>query len=242
MSEQDGGQSPGGHPTSAATPARAEPVAEGPRSAPTPPAQDRWSVPQQPPAEQRMKKEVATLPPLPVLQQHEAVSPRTGVPARPRVVLAAHVLLQLAVVGAMVTYGWHFYRAVTPETYPGSAHLIGWLEPEPGKWLSLTLEGAIAAMVALVGGACGVAGFQAWNGWRWSRWAGVVALVLAGGLTAVVSWMGLAAVVPAILGAALLFLPRSTDFFNRFARHRAKRPERYRRPETIFYGRLPRFR
>lgn len=199
------------------------------------------SQPQRPPGP-RGPKPIATLPPLPVLRQDTAVSERTGQPTRPLVITAAHVILQLAVVGVVVAYGWHWYRAVFPETYPGSAHLVRWLEPEPGKWLSLTLEGVIAALVALVGGACGVAGFQACNGWRWSKWAGVVAVALTGALTAVVSWVGLAALVPAVLGTVLLFLPQSSAFFARFARHRAERPAPYRRPNSIFYGRLPRYR
>lgn len=241
MSDSDhpGGPSPAtpGAPESVDTPTRPEPS-----SAPTPPPQDRWTVSQQAPAEQHEQKDIATLPPLPVLQRHDAVSPRTGMPTRPRLVLVAHVLLQLAVAGVVVTYGWHFYRAVTPQTYPGSAHLVVWLEPEPGKWLSLTLEGAIAALAALVGGACGVAGFQAWNGWRWSRWAAVAAVLLTGALTALVSWVGLAAAIPAVIGTTLLFLPPASRFFARFARHRAQEPEPYRRPERIYYGRLPRFR
>lgn len=187
-------------------------------------------------------KQIATLPPLPILRQHEAVSERTGVPVRPALILVAHVLLQVAVAGVVVSYGWHWYRAVFPETYPGSAHLIQWVTPEPGKWLSLTLEGALAALAALVGGACGIAGFQAWNGWKWSRWAGVAAVVLTGVLVALMNWVGLAALIPAVAGTVLLFLPASSGFFNRFARHRAKAPERYRRLDHVFYGRLPRFR
>lgn len=187
-------------------------------------------------------KQIATLPPLPILRQHEAVSERTGVPVRPALILVAHILLQVAVAGVVVSYGWHWYRAVFPETYPGSAHLIQWVAPQPGMWLSLTLEGALAALAALVGGACGIAGFQAWNGWKWSRWAGVAAVVLTGVLVALMNWVGLAALIPAVAGTVLLFLPASSEFFNRFARHRTKAPERYRRPDHVFYGRLPRFR
>ena len=194
------------------------------------------------PAAQRGPKPIATLPPLPVLQQHDAVSPRTGVPARNATITVGHVLFQVAVLGVAVAYGWHFYRAVNTETYLASAHLIGWLDPEPGKWLSLTLEGAIAALTALTGGALGVAGFQAWNGWRWSRWLGVFAVALTGAYTALVSWVGLAAVIPAALAAIALFLPASSQFFAQFARHRRRQPDRYRRPEHVFYGRLPRFR
>lgn len=204
----------------------------------TPPPQPQW----QPSPQPTTPKPIATLPPLPVLQQHEAVSERTGVPVRPATILVAHILLQLAVAGVAVAYGWHWYRAAFPETYPVSAHLIQWVAPDPGKWLSLTLEGVLAAATALVGGACGVAGFQAWNGWRWSRWAGVVAVVLTGALVAVLNWVALAAVVPAVAGAVLLFLPAATGFFDRFARHRRRMPEPYRRPEQIIYGRLPRFR
>lgn len=187
-------------------------------------------------------EEIATLPPLPELINELPTSPRTGEPHRPAVALIALVAFQLAAVGVAVTYGLHWWAAAHPEAYPTSARLIQWVEPEPGKWLSLTLEGALAAMAAVVAGACGVAGVQAWNGWKWSRWVGLVALALTGGLVALFDWSAFVAVGLALVGSVLLFLPRMTDFFRDFTVFRSLGRAPYRRPERIFYGRLPRFR
>lgn len=193
-------------------------------------------------APQRAPKEILTLPPLPHLRQDVPLSPRTGMPKRPWPILAALIVFQLAVAGVIVSYGWHWYRAVFPETYPTSAHLIQWVKPAPGKWLSLTLEGVIAAITALVGGICGVAGFQAWNGWRLSRWLGVGALLLTVAMTITVNWVALAAIIPASIGAVVLWLPPASRCFSQFQQHRGSTREPYRRPDHIFYGRLPRFR
>ena len=51
--------------------------------------------------------------------------------------------------------------AAHPDSYSSSAQLIQWLQPDPGMWLSLTLEGVLAIVATLVAGACAVAGFQA---------------------------------------------------------------------------------
>ncbi|RMB61848.1 hypothetical protein [Tessaracoccus antarcticus] len=187
-------------------------------------------------------KQIETLPPLQVLRADIVPSPRTGEPLRPAAALVALVVFQVAAAGVAVAYGLHWWAAVHPETYPASARLIEWAAPPPGKWLALTLEGALAVIAAIVAAACGVAGFQAWNGWRWSRWAALVAVALTGALTAVLSWWGLLAAVPALVGTACLFLPRMTRFFREFAAFRSAGHAPYRRPERIFYGRLPRFR
>lgn len=187
-------------------------------------------------------KPIATLPPLPVLNNELPTSARTGEPPRPALALVALVSLLLAAAGVAVTYGIHWWAAASPGNYASSARLIQWVEPEPGKWLALTLEGVLAIVAALVAGACGIAGVQAWNGHRWSRWAGVVALVLAGGLTALFDWTGLVAVGLALVGTTVLLLPPVTRFFAAFASHRAVGHAPYRRPERIFYGRLPRYR
>ena len=187
-------------------------------------------------------KQIATLPPIAVLSNRTPVSPRTGEPRRPAVALVALVLFQLAAAGVAVTYGLHWWAAVHPGTFTTSARLIQWVEPTPGKWLALTLEGALAAAAALVAGACGVAGFQAWNGWKWSRWVGLVALALTGGLAALFDWSALVAVALALLGAGALFLPQMGRFFREFATFRSLGHAPYRRPERVFYGRLPRFR
>ena len=186
--------------------------------------------------------QIATLPPLPVITNELATSPRTGEPRRPATALVALVVFQLAAAGVALTYGLHWWAAVHPGTYPASARLIEWVDPVPGKWLALTLEGALAATAAVVAAGCGAAGFQAWNGWRWSRWTGLVALALTAALTALFNWSGLVAAGLALVGAVCLFLPPMTRFFREFATFRSIGHAPYRRPERIFYGRLPRFR
>ena len=134
------------------------------------------------------------------------------------------------------------WLAAHPESYSTSARLIQWVAPEPGKWVSLTLEGVFAASLVIAAGACGVVGFQAWNGWRWARWAGLAALVLAGGFATVLNDWAFVGVALAVPGVALLFLPDVTRYFAHWEQVRAERPEHYRRPAAIVYGRLPRFR
>lgn len=187
-------------------------------------------------------KQIETLPPLPVLNNELPTSHRTGEPPRPALALVSLVALVSAAAGVAVTYGLHWWGAANPETYANSARLIEWVDPEPVKWLALTLEGILAIVAALVAGACGVAGVQAWNGHRWARWAGLVALVLAGGFTALFDWTGLAPVALAFTGTILLFTPPMTRFFGAFATFRSVGHAPYRRPERIVYGRLPRFR
>lgn len=187
-------------------------------------------------------KQIQTYPPLPVLNNELPTSPRTGEPRRPVLAVLALVVFSLAAAGVAVTYGVHWWAAVHPESYPGSARLIQWVDPEPGKWLALTLEGVLAFVAALVAGACGIAGVQAWYGHRWTRWAGLLAVALTGALVALFDSTGFIPLGLAVLGAAILFLPPMSRFFRDFAIFRNVGTNPYRRPERIFYGRLPRFR
>ncbi|GAB3815538.1 hypothetical protein GCM10028820_13190 [Tessaracoccus terricola] len=216
---------------------------------PAPAQAQRFSTPPtaQPPAQlqqsQRPRvKEIATLPPLQHLSDEVPPSPRTGEPRRPALVLVAMLVFLLSAAATAVTYGHHWWLAVHPDSYASSARLIQWLEPQPGKWLALTLEGVLAVVAALVAGVTGAVGFQAWNGWRWSKWAGPVAVALSGAVALLFDWVGFVAVGLAAVGAVLLFMPPITEFFTRFEVHRGKRPPPYRRPERVFYGRLPRYR
>ncbi|MDU7361470.1 MAG: hypothetical protein E7L00_09735 [Propionibacteriaceae bacterium] len=187
-------------------------------------------------------KEIATLPPIEELRDDVALSPRTGEPRRPAVLVVASVLMYLAVAVVAWSYGWHWYRTAYPETYLISAHLTGWVEPEPGKWFSLFLEFVYAGLTALAGGAAGVVGFQAWNGHRWSRIGAGVAAVLAGIVAVLMNLYALIAVGLVVAGGVLFLLPPVTRYFREWRRVRSHEPSRYSRPERIFYGRLPRFR
>ena len=187
-------------------------------------------------------KHIATLPPIEEVRGDIPRSPRTGEPKRPLVLAIAAVTLYLAAAALAVAYGLRWWEAAHPETYPTSARLLEWVEPEPGRWLSLTLEGVLAAALVLAAGAAAVVGFQAWNGWRWSRWASLVALVLVGAFTAITTNWAFIGAGLAVVGVALLFLPPVTRYFREWDEVRAAQPTPYRRPSQIFYGRLPRFR
>ena len=187
-------------------------------------------------------KEIATLPPLPVLRQDVPLSERTGEPPRPWSVLVGVMLFCLAAAAVTGVYARHWWLAVFPTTYPSSAHLVQWAAPDPGKWLSLTLEGVLALVLVLVAGACAVAGYQAWIGWNWARIISITALGFTGVAALLFDLWALVAVVLALLGTVCVFLPETTRYFRYFEAHRAKREETYRNPTSIFYGRLPRFR
>ncbi len=208
-----------------------QPHAPGPQ----PPGRGAQPVPAGP-------KVIATLPPLEELNDEVPLSPRTGQPRRPAILLGAAVLSYLAASALALSYAIHWWDAVHPDTYPTSARLIEWVDPDPGKWLSLTLEVILAAAIVLAAGATAVAGFQAWNGWRWARWAGPVAVALAGAFALVVNNWALIGVGLAAVSAALVFLPPVNRYLGQWDRVRGVQPERYRRPAWIFYGRLPRFR
>ncbi|MHA6512862.1 hypothetical protein [Tessaracoccus sp. Z1128] len=187
-------------------------------------------------------QQIATLPPIEELHGDVPRSPRTGEPRRPAVVLVAAVLQYVAVAGLAAAYGIHWWLAVHPASYPTSARLVEWVVPEPGRWVSLTLEGVLAALLVLAAGACGVVGFQAWNGWRWSRWGGLAALAPATGFAVALNDWAFIGLGLAVVAAGLLFLPPATRYFGHWEQVRSERPVAYRRPPTIVYGRLPRFR
>ena len=187
-------------------------------------------------------KEIATLPPLPRTNGHLKLSERTGEPERPWTVTVALAVMCLAAAVIAVVYGGHWWLAVHPPSYPTSAHLLVWIAPDPGKWLSLTLEGVLALIAFLAAGSCGWAGFQGWNGWAFSCWAGVSAIAATGLATATFSLLALVAVALAAIAKLLLFLPATKRFFRDFEVHRQVPSSGWRRPERIFYGRLPRFR
>ncbi|WP_296138526.1 hypothetical protein [uncultured Tessaracoccus sp.] len=189
-----------------------------------------------------MTKEIATLPPVEELRDDVPLSPRTGEPRRPGVLVVVGVLSYVAIAAIAFAYGWHWYRAAHRETYAISSHLVQWLEPEPGKLLSLVLEFVHACLAGLAGAAAGVVGFQAWNGHRWARAAAPVALTLTGLVAAGTNLHALTALALQLVATVLLFLPPVSRYLDEWERVRTHQPTHHRRPATVFYGRLPRFR
>lgn len=190
----------------------------------------------------REVERIKTLPPIEVINNTVPLSPKTGEPRRPALVVVAAVILYTSIAALAFAYGWHWFRAAYSETYPISAHLTRWAEPEPGKWVSLAFEFLYAGLVGIAAGAAGVVGFHAWNGYRWTRAWGIVAVALAGVVALLMNLFALIAVGLVVVGAALLWTPSITRYFSEWAEVRAKEQPRYRRPERIYYGRLPRFR
>ncbi len=186
--------------------------------------------------------EIATLPPLPALRGDRPVSSRTGEPPRPWPIVTGLVLSMVAAAVIVGVYSHHWWLAAHPDTYLSSAQVISWLDPDPGKWLSLTIETGLACFALVAAGACGVSGFQAWNGWSWSRFAGPVAALLSAVAAMLFSWWAWPAIVLMALVSISSWLPSSRSYFDHWQRLRAARPQPYRRPERIFYGRLPRYR
>lgn len=189
-----------------------------------------------------MTKEIRTLPPIEVLRQTTPTSPRTGEPPRTPALWVSAILLHVASAALAGAYGLHWWQAAHTETYAASARAIAWLEPEPGKWLSLLIEGLLALALVLAAGACSVVGLQTWNGRRWARTASPLAVALAAGFALALNDWAVIGLVLAAAGAALLWLPSVTVYLRRWDELRAIRQEGYRRPESIHYGRLPRFR
>ena len=188
-----------------------------------------------------MTKEIATLPPIEVLAPATPTSPRTGEPPRPAALWISSVLLHLASAALAGAYGWHWWQAAHSDTYGASARLIGWLEPEPGKWLSLLLEGIFALALVLAAGACSTIGYQSWIGRRWTRPASFAALTLTAGFAAILNHAAFIGLGLAVAGAALLWLPSLSTYHSHWEQLRAARQGGYRRPESIHYGPLARY-
>ncbi|MDF1489236.1 hypothetical protein [Tessaracoccus caeni] len=189
-----------------------------------------------------MTKEIQTLPPIEVLSRATPTSPRTGEPPRTAELWVSSILLHLASAASAGAYAWHWWQAAHPDSYATSARMIAWLEPDPGKWLSLLIEGLLALALVLAAGACSVVGLQTWNGWRLARKVSPLAVLLTGLFALALNQWALIGVGLAVVGVALLWLPGVTRYFVRWDELRSVKADGYRRPDSIYYGRLPRFR
>lgn len=186
-------------------------------------------------------KEILTFPPLPKVVNEVEISPNTGQPRRHILVVLAVLAGYFAAAATAVMYGLHWWQAVHMETYPNSANLLQWVKPDPGKWLSLTLEAVLAAVAALMAAAPAVIGFNAWNGHRWSRVGSVIALALTvGGAVLFSNWGWIAVGFTAVL-TILVWLPGVKNYFHQWELFRAGPPKRPVDHGKIQYGPLPRY-
>lgn len=186
-------------------------------------------------------KEIATYPPIEISDESTPVSPRTGEPRRTWPITLATTVSYLGIAALAWVYGWHWFRAAYPENYPMSAHLTSWIEPQPGAWLSLTLECCYAALVAFSGAVIGLTGYHAWLGSPRVRRVGFAALVGPILVTVFINWYGLIPLGLAGLSLGAIWLPSAGRFFAQWQQIRQAKVETYRRPDQVFYGRLPRY-
>jgi hypothetical protein len=140
------------------------------------------------------------------------LSPRTGRPRRPVAVALAAAWFGLAGGTAAVAYGWLWGTAATVTRLTEAARLFAWTAPDPVSPLAVGLVIATAAITALVMAVFGAVAYNAWQGRAWTRWGALAALAVSAGLTYLLHPYASAAVLPAALGAAVLWLPSVRRF------------------------------
>lgn len=165
--------------------------------------------------------------------------PRTGEPRRPAVitVATASCWTAVAVVGASLL--WVYWDAIF--RFPEASWLMGQFETGPGSLERVLLAVAVTVIGLLIGVANAIVGYYAWTGYRWTRIAGLISAALTlGALTLnLLAWF---AVPLALLGAGLLWLPRSRAFFDAWQTRRHPAPA-FAPPVTdVAYGPLPKYR
>lgn len=186
-------------------------------------------------------REILTLPPLDALEPRLPISEATGQPRRDKVMLVGMALLYASAVVATVAYLRVWWQSITMTDYFGAARLLGWTGDRPGSWQSVVWAVVLALVALTMAAAPTVAGFQAWNGYRWSRWVGVVAALLSG-LGVLLNTVALAAIPPAVLGAAVLWLRPVGRYFGHWEAFRAPRPKNPRDTSHVVYGPVSRYR
>lgn len=183
--------------------------------------------------------EIATLPPLAPALSGVPISPRTGEPLRAPLIVAATALAYLSATLSGAATLVTLYLAAT--RWQAAAAVLEWTQPRPGSLASILWALGLGFAGALIAGAAGVAGYNAWHGGPWAKWAGLVAVGL-GGLSIVVNAYAQIAAAVMVPAAALLWLPQARRYFRAWEAFR-REPERAPlRPDSVFYGRLPRYR
>lgn len=183
---------------------------------------------------------IETLPPLPETAGDVDLSPATGQPRRDPIMLLASGFLYASSAVVTVAFARFWWQAINITHFFNSSRLLGWTEPRPGSWQSVVWVCVIALLMLAAVAAPAIAAFQAWNGYRWSRIAGIIAVAVSG-LTVLLNDLALFAIPLAAVGAALLWVPRVGEYFDRWAAFRAEDEPRPRRPERIHYGPLDRY-
>lgn len=192
-------------------------------------------------AERGEVKEIQTYPPLDEWEPAIPISEATGQPIRDKVMLIGAGFLYASSAVSAAALAWAWWRMINIESFHQSVKLLEMTTPRPGSWQSVVYAILICAIGAAMVTAPALAAFNAWNGHKWSRIAGAVAVgvSLLAFLMNTLAWV---AVPLAMIGAAVLWLPQVTTYFNQWARFRAVPPPEPLPFREVEYGPLPRYR
>jgi len=204
---------------------------------------------------------IVVLPPIDQLDLGPRLSPKTGEPTRPPLLMASLALFYLASAVAAVTLAFTWWHAIHMATFDHAARIIQWLDPRPdavryaGTWQSV-----LAAVLMVITGVIMIAApwLQAHNAFEGRRWTRVFGLVcvpisaLAWLMTTGhptfshwaqwLTWFPWLGIPLCLVGAGLLWLPPLRRFFADF--DYVRRPDLGTPPPTsgIQYGPLDRYR
>lgn len=209
---------------------------------PEPPDDLSVPTPPRPSATPGAPKEIATLPPLPVIAEVLSLSERTGEPRRHPLIVASVVTGYLSGAATTGMYALSWWQAAHQDSFAGSAQLLTWVNPPPGKWLALTLVAVLGAVAALMVAAPAVVAYNAWAGQRWTRIGGLIATAIVVIGTVLFSPWGWIAVGLAAISSVLLWLPPATQYFRQWQQFRWHQPTKRRAETPIMYGPLARYR
>jgi hypothetical protein len=204
---------------------------------------------------------IAVLPPVDQLDLRPSLSPRTGEPRRPAVLVVALSCFYAAMAVGVVTLVFVWWNAIHMTTFDHAARVIEWLDPRPGTERYAGTWQSIAAAVLLVAtGVVMVAGpwlqaFNAWQGHRWTRVFGFVCVPISGlawlmttgtptftAWSHWLTWLPWLAVPFSLVGALLMWLPPVRRFLSDFRTVRHPAPPTPPPSSGVVYGPLDRYR
>ncbi len=188
--------------------------------------------------------EIATLPPAGPNPAQAALDPRTGEPRRPWTIRLAAAACWLSAGTLAVALLGVYWGSI--QWFAQASWIYGQVMVGAGSLSEVILREVLASIgltvvvLAMVVSSV-ITGYYAWHGYPWTRWAGMVSggLSLLGLLISPVAW---AAIPLAVLGAAALWLPAASEFFDAWTQRRHPRGTFSAPVDAVSYGPLPRYR
>lgn len=181
---------------------------------------------------------IATVPAAAVATPGPPINPATGEPLRPWPVRLASFGLWLAAMGSGVGLLASMWLAISD--FPNAARLFGFLGTDTSPLPRVGLAALATLIGIIVCGTTSVVGYYSWRGYAWTRVGGIVAAAVSLLTLFLQPWTALA-IVPALVGAALLWLPSVPPFFQAWARVRRGEPTYGAPIDAVFYGPVPRY-